>query len=414
MKKRILLIAWALGALNVAHALTLDECAQMAQENYPTIKQYDLITATRDYDLSNASKGWLPKISVQASAYGFTDILDSESKLSQMGVELENYIVSGNVTIQQTIYDGGKTAAYKRVISARSETETRQTDVTLYNIKVRAEELFFGILLLDEQLKQNEILQSDLQVSIKTVENMIRGGIADQSDLDALQVELLNAQQQKDVFEASRVAYVRMLSTFIGKELGSETVFEKPTMIEMSSSESSFRPEMELFSSQDNLIEAQRKQLSSALRPTIGFMGMGLLHTKVTDIINAGMLIGGVSISWNINALYTRKNDLNKLSELSQQNDVKRQTFLFQNQLQQEETDGTIEALRKQIESDNKIVELREDIRNKADRKVAAGTESVNELVRDINAADRARGQRAIHEVQLLKAMYGLKNLIGK
>ena len=405
---------WAMGMLSAAHALTLEECTQLARENYPVIKQYDLIAAAEDYDLDNAGKGWLPKISVQAGGYGFTNVLNSESRISQMGVSMQNYLASGNVTLQQTVYDGGLIAAGKKAIAAKSEVEARQTDVTLYSVKTRTQELYFGVLLTREQLKQNELLQQDLQVSIKTVEEMMHGGIANPTDRDALQVELLKARQQHDAYEATCAAYLKMLGTFIGKELNPATVLEKPALATTSGDDASIRPEMTLFSSQDNLLEAQRKKLDAALRPTVGFLGMGLLHTKVSDVINPSLLLGGLSVSWNIGALYTRKNDLKKLAIQRQQNDVQRQTFLFQNRLQKEETDGHITALRKQLASDDEIVRLRESIRSKADRKVAAGTESVNELGRDINAVNQARGQRAIHEIQLLEAVYKLKNINGK
>ena len=413
MKKILLSIALAVGSLTVAHGLTLEECIEMARENYPAIKQYDLITASSGYDVSNASKAWLPKISVQAGAYGFTDILDSESIISQMGVDIDNYVVSGNVTVKQTVYDGGQIAAGKRIAEAKSAVEARQTDVTLYSVKERVQEIFFGILLIDEQLKQNDILQKDLNVSCKTVEEMMSGGIANQTDLDAISVELLNARQQRDAYDASRTAYLKMLGTFIGKDLDSSTTLEKPAMTTATAGDASLRPEMSLFSSQDDMLEAQRRQINSSLLPTVGFMGMGMIHTKVSDMVNKGMLLGGLTLSWNVGALYTRKNDLNKLDAKRQQNDVSRQTFLFQNQLQQQEADGTVTAMRKQLESDDEIVKLRENIRSKADRKVAAGTESVNDLVRDINAVSRARSQRALHEVQLLKAVYKLNNLNG-
>ncbi len=414
MRKRLLFTVCAMATFCVTYALTLDECQQLARDNYPAIKQYDLITASKKYDLSNASKAWLPQISVQANAFGFTDILNTESPISQMGMNLENYLVSGNVTIQQTLYDGGQTSAYKRVISANSQIEAHQTDITLYNVRTRTEELYFSILLIDEQLKQNEILQSDLNISIKTVEKMISGGIANQGDLDALRVELLNAQQQQDAYEALRNAYLKMLSTFIGKELSDDTDFKKPTTTTIEIGDGSLRPEMALFTSQENVLEARRKQLYSTFRPTIGLMGMGLLRTEISDLMNNTMLIAGLSVKWNISSIYTRKNDIHKIENQKQQINVQRKTFLFQNQLQQEQTHGTITALQRQIESDNEIVNLRENIRKATNRKVESGTENVTELVRDINAVNRALCQKAIHEIQLLKAIYELKNLNGE
>lgn len=414
MNKRLFLAMWAMSSLlSAAHALTLDECLLLARENYPSIKQYNLIAAAKDYDLDNVGRAWLPKISVRAGGYAFTDILDDESNISKMGVNMKNYVVSGNVTVQQTVYDGGQIVAGKRVATAKAEVEARQNDVTLYNIRTRTQAIFFGILLIDEQLRQNELLQNDLEVSIKTVEEMMQGGIANQTDVDALRVELLNARQQHDAFTSSRMAYINMLSTFIGKELDSDTVLEKPAMPTTAVADATLRPEMNFFTSQDKLLETQRKKLNSSLLPTVKFMGMGMLHTKVSDVVNTGMLLGGLTVAWNIGALYTRKNDIRKLEVQRQQNDVQRQTFLFQNRLQQQETNGTITALRKQLTSDDEIVRLRESIRSMADRKVEAGTESVNELVRDINAVNKARVQRSLHEVQLLKALYELNNLNG-
>ncbi len=415
MKKLLLSMMAVLGVVcGAAQGLTLEDCRRLARDNYPAIKQYGLVAATKDYDMSNAGKGWLPKVSLQAGAYGFTDIVNAESAVGKMGMTgMENYVVGGSVTVQQTVYDGGRTAASRQTIAAKSAVEATQTDVLLYNIKVRTEEVFFGLLLIDEQLKQNDLLQNDLQVSIKTVEGMMRGGIANQTDLDALQVELLRARQQHDACEASRSAYLRMLGTLIGKELDGSTAIERPSLPAGNGGDGSLRPEMRLYASQDVLLDAQRRQLNAALLPTVAFTGMGLLHTKVTDVVNTGMLLGGLSVAWNIGALYTRKNDLRKLYARRQQNDVQRQTFLFQNKLQRQETDGSVAALRKQLESDNEIVKLREGIRRMADRKVAAGTESVNELVRDINAVNMARSQRAMHEVQLLKALYTKRSLNG-
>ena len=415
MKNRLFSIMAALSTVCcAAQGLTLDDCRRLARDNYPSIKQYGLIAATKDYDMSNASKGWLPKISVQAGAYGVTDILDQESMIGKMGVNMDNYVVSGNVTVRQTVYDGGRIAAGKQTAAAKSVVETNQTDVDLYNIKVRTEEIFFGILIIDGQLQQNAILQNDLKVSIKTVEGMMRSGIANQTDLDALQVELINARQQRDAYEASRTAYLKMLGTFIGKELDSNTTIEMPSIPTGNDGDGSLRPEMNLYASQDLLLDAQRKQLNTALLPTVDFIGIGLWHTKVTDIVNSSMLLGGLTVSWNIGALYTRKNDLRKLDIQRKQNDVQRKTFLFHNKLQRQEADGTVTALRKQLASDDEIVKLREGIRRMADRKVAAGTESINELVRDINAVNKAQSQRAIHEVQLLKALYARQSLNGE
>ncbi len=414
MAKRLLLTLWAVCTLTAAHALTLEECLRLARDNYPAIRQYGLVEAAKEYDTDNAGKAWLPAVSVQAGAYAFTDILKQNSAASRAGVDIDNHLAAAAVTVRQTVYDGGRTAAGKRAAAAKWEAEARQTDTDMYAVKARVQEIYFGILLIDEQTRLNDILQADLATVAKNVEDMMRGGVANQSDLDALNAELLSAAQQREAYEATRAAYLKMLGMFVGRVLDSATVIERPSMPAASRGTESLRPEMAYFASQDAILDARRRQLDANLRPTLGFMGMGTLHTKLSGMLNKGLVAGGLTLSWDIGALYTRKNDLRKLETLRQQNDARRQTFVFQNHLSQEEADGSVAALRKQLAGDDGIVSLRESIRAAAAKKVAAGTESANELARDINAVNRARVQRAAHEIQLLKALYNLRYLKGE
>lgn len=424
---RHLLLAMVLSASLSTQAITLKESLQMAHDNYPTIRQYQLIEQTRDFTLENASKGWLPQVSASAGAYAFTDPIKSNEQIARMGIDFKNYMANASVTIRQNLYDGGEIAAQKEVTSAQSEVQKHQLHVSMYGINERVQQIYFSILLLDEQIVLNELHQKDLSTSEKNIRSLIKGGIANQSDLDAILVECLKLKQQKDAIVVSRQAYLQMLGVFIGKELMVSEKLEKPSMesnvlrtpegTTSDSSSSLFlaknwginRPELQYYDSQNLLIDARRKQLDTRLRPTLSLFGMGMLHSKVSDMINYGMLAGGISLSWNIGALYTRKNDIRKLEVQRQMNDIQREVFLFNNRLQNEQEYGIIASLRKQIAQDTEIISLRESIRSKSDRKVQLGTESVNELVRDINAVNLAKTQKAMHEIQLLQEIYKLK-----
>ncbi len=379
----------------------------MAHDNYPAIKQYRMIEQSRDFTLANVARGWLPKVSASAGAYGFTDILKTNAQMGQMGIDMKNWLASASVTVTQNVYDGGQMAAQRQVASAQSDVQQRQLDVSMYAVNERIDQLFFGILLIDEKLKQNELLLNDLATSEETVRSMMKGGVANQGDLDNILVEKLKSLQQGESLRASRKAYLRMLGVFVGKDLAENEPMEKPKAIAGEGTVK--RPELSYYDSQNLLLDAQRKQMNSRLRPTVSLFGMGVVHTKVSDFLNSGMLMGGVSVAWNIGALYTRKNDIRKLAVQRAMNESQREMFLFQNRLQNEETNGNIESLRKQIAQDEEIVRLRESIRSKGDKKVRLGTESVNELVRDIHAVSMARAQKAQHEIELLKEMYNQK-----
>ncbi len=391
--------------------LTLEKCCQMAHDNYPAIRQYGLVEKLRSFTVENVAKGWLPRIGFSAGGFAFTDLLNASAATQQMGLEMENYLLSGSVTVTQPLYDGGQIAAGKRVTDAQGEVQKQQVAVTMYAVRERVEQLFFSILLLDEQLSQNNLLQSDLAISEKSVKSWMEGGVANQGDWEAVRVEQLKAEQQADQLQASRETFLRMLSLFVGQSLTEYTAFERPSADDHAL-ERMPRPEMLYYASQDKLLEQQRKQLDSRLRPTLSLMGVGLVHSDLVTIaqqnvlLKKGIVMGGLSFSWNIGAWYTRKNDIRKLETEREMNDTRRRLFLFNNQLQSEESDGQIRALRQQVARDVEIVQLRQSIRAKSDAKVAAGTESVNELLRDIHAVHAAEGQQSIHEVELLQAIY--------
>lgn len=392
------------------HALSLNEARSMARNNYPAIRQYRMIEQSRDFTLDNVMKGWLPQVSISAGAYGFTDILKSDKKMEQAGMDMNNFMANASVMIKQSVYDGGQIAARKKVVWAESQVQKQQLDVSMYAINEQVDQLFFSILLLDEQLKQNALLQKDLATSEQTIRSMMAGGIANQTDLDAILVERLKAEQQNESLLASRQSYLRMLGVFVGKDLAAAAeTLEKPAQWYVRANVN--RPELKYYASQNLLLDAQRKQLNTQLRPTVGIFGMGMVHSKMSDMLNNGMMVAGLSVSWNIGALYTRKNDIRKIEVQRQINDSQREVFLFNNRLQNEEADGAIASLKRQIEKDEEIVRLRENIRGKSDRKVELGTKSVNELVSDINAVSLARAQKAMHEIQLLKETYRQKNI---
>ena len=290
---RHLLLAMVLSASLSTQAITLKESLQMTHDNYPAIRQYQLIEQTRDFTLENASKGWLPQVSASAGAYAFTDPIKSNEQIARMGIDFKNYMANASVTIRQNLYDGGEIAAQKEVTSAQSEVQKHQLHVSMYGINERVQQIYFSILLLDEQIVLNELHQKDLSTSEKNIRSLIKGGIANQSDLDAILVECLKLKQQKDAIVVSRQAYLQMLGVFIGKELMVSEKLEKPSMesnvlrtpegTTSDSSSSLFlaknwginRPELQYYDSQNLLIDARRKQLDTRLRPTLSLFGIG-------------------------------------------------------------------------------------------------------------------------------------------
>lgn len=407
--RTLLATVTALLSLSVSAQVTLDECKTSARDNYPAVKQYRLIELSRDYTMDNASKAWLPKVSVAAGAVAMTDIM--ENTAAGAAADVSNEIYGAMFQVSQTIYDGGTTAARKRVTRAEADVEKGRLDVTMYDINSRVEELFFGILTIDEKLKQIQLLQNDLELSMRTVNGMINGGLANQSDKDAIKVEQLKASQQESSLTTSRAAYVRMLAAFTGKDMSADTQFEKPeTTTPALETITNRRPELEYYSARLRLLDEQRHTLDTKLRPQLSFFGAAVYHNRINDLLKNGTLAAGVTLSWNIGALYTRKNDIRNIETQKLQTESQRETFLLNTRMQNENSYGNINGLKKQIALDDEIITLRENIRQTTEKKVENGTETVNELLRHINAVSEARQTKAMHEIVLIRELYSLRH----
>ncbi|MGM9760108.1 MAG: TolC family protein [Parabacteroides sp.] len=410
--KAIAIISLLLSTIHgMAQPLTLERCKQMAHDNYPSIRQYGLIDKSKELTVSNAMKAWLPGVTLTGFGMAMTDVL----KASPLG-ELKNEVYGASLSVSQVIYDGGAIGAQKQVVKAKSEVEEKQLDIQMHELNERVEQLFFGILMIDEQTKQVQLLQENLRLSEKSVRSLMQNGMANQSDLDQVQVNQVQAEQQLIQLHTMRQTYMEMLGYFIApaSPLQADAVLEKPQESFLTQTEMPESVTLAWFSSQEALLAVQRKSLDTRLLPTVLLFGMTAYHNRLLPIVKEFNLMGGVTVRWNIGALYTRKNDLASLHNQRRQMDVQRETFLFNNRLLQRQTNGQIESIRRQMVLDDKAVALRESILEKARKKVELGTETVNELLRDVNAVSEARQQKAIHELLLLQEIYKLHTIQSK
>ena len=418
MRKGIMLFLMMV-ALSAQAQLTLEQCYELARQNYPAIKQYALVEQSRDFTLQNAAKGWLPQVSVNGRASYQSKVTQLPIDVSQFGINykgLSKDQYDAHVMVSQPIYDGGVITANKNILKAQTDVQTAQLDVTMYSIRERVNQLFFSVLLIDEQLAQNQLLQDDLKLGLNTVSAMMKGGIANQTDVDNVKVEQIKARQQEHSLRTARKTYLTMLGSFINLSLDANTQLEKPADpgFKSQGSDPNNRPELAMYDSQNRLLDARLKALDASLMPKVGAFLQGGVGNPGLNMLKNGWdpyYRIGATISWNIGSFYTRKNDQQLIANERQQITANRETFLFNNRLQQQQTNGQIENLRQQVSEDEEIIQLREGIRNKSEKRVQNGIETVNEMLRDINAVGEARQQKAIHEVQLLQEIYELKTI---
>ena len=413
MKRTVFFFTLSLAAM-LAHAqFTLEECQRRAQDNYPLVRQYGLIEKAREYDLSNAGKGYLPQFSLSGKATYQSDITRLPVEIPNLDIKTaskDQYQVM--LEVQQTLWDGGDIRSRKRLTRAASEVELEKQHVDMYALTDRVNQLFFGILLLDEQLKQNSLLQEDLGRIHKQVADYIANGIATPSDLDAVSVEQLNTRQHRVELETTRRAYLSMLAAFTGKDLSSETVLLKPAAEENIDRQMNNRPELRWYDAQGEQLHQQEAALNTRLMPRFGLFVQGAYGNPglnmLKDEFNA-YYMAGVRMSWNFGSLYTLKNDRRRIDNTRQQIETGRDVFLFNIRLQATQQDAGIVSMRRQMADDDEIIRLRGNIRRAAEAKVQNGTMTVTDMLREITNESMARQTKALHEVQLLMNIWQLK-----
>ena len=91
--------------------------------------------------------------------------------------------------LSQTIWDGGRSSADKRMAEAEAAEAARTADADLYALEGRVDGLYFGILLLDERIAQTRITIGLLRSDLDKVRSLLRNGAAAQSDADAVEAE---------------------------------------------------------------------------------------------------------------------------------------------------------------------------------------------------------------------------------
>ena len=424
--KQFLLTLFAVTCVASVGAQSLDECRRLAREHYPEIRQYDLIAHTEQYNLSNASRAWIPQLALSAQATyqsatptypeAFNTILQANG-IEMAGIRRDQYKVA--LDVSQNIWDGGQTKATKAIAEAEAKEQRSRVDVSLYDLQSRVDNLYFGILLLDERKAQTEALIAVLESNLARLQTYYKNGVAMQADVDAVEAELLSARQTLGQVESSRASYRRMLEVFIGQPLTSEYL-ERPAMRELQS-RTSARPELALFDAQESKLEAQRKAINASLMPRFsafaqgyyGYPGLDMFKSMVSSDWTLNAIVG-VRMSWNIGAFYTKRNNLEKLNAAQKQIAVQRDVFLFNTQMQTTQDDGEIARLRKAIEDDNRIVELRRRVRMAAESQLENGVIDATDLLRKINDETSATLARSTHEIELLQAIYRLKTTLNQ
>lgn len=404
-----------------AHAqTTLDECIGWAYDNYPQIKEMSLIEMTKGIDLKNAAYAWLPHLNISGKATWQSEVVEMPMDIPGMDINIPHDQYGLTAEFTQQIWDGGTSRSQKELAEAGAEVKKTQLETNLWSIRSQVQNVFLGIILIDKQLELNRLLRESLERSSEEVKSRMEAGVALPSDLDQVSVNILICLQQRASLDADRKSYVKILGLLTGRDMTDVELAvpqDAVNYVDDGARDFETRPEMAFYAAQLKQNEFQRRQLNTLISPKLNLSLQGGYGRPGMNMLSgdfSGYFVAGLKLQWNIGALYTRGLDKRKVNADAQKIDLTRKSFILNSSVEAEQKNNAILKARDVLEKDSEIIGLRQRIRASGENQYREGTIKMNDYLSMLDEEYKAKANESMHEVQLMMAVYDMKNTVGK
>lgn len=419
--KNVFVSLAAICAGYAAHAqTTLDECIGWAYDNYPQIKEMSLIEMTKGIDLKNAAYAWLPHLNISGKATWQSEVVEMPMDIPGMDINIPHDQYGLTAEFTQQIWDGGTSRSQKELAEAGAEVKKTQLETNLWSIRSRVQNVFLGIILIDKQLELNRLLRESLERSSEEVKSRMAAGVALPSDLDQVNVNILSCLQQRASLDADRKSYVKILGLLTGRDMTDVELAvpqDAVNYVDDGARDFETRPEMAFYAAQLKQNEFQRRQLNTLISPKLNLSLQGGYGRPGMNMLSgdfSGYFVAGLKLQWNIGALYTRGLDKRRVNADAQKIDLTRKSFILNSSVEAEQKNNAILKARDVLEKDSEIIGLRQRIRASGENQYREGTIKMNDYLSMLDEEYKAKANESMHEVQLMMAVYDMKNTIGK
>ena len=398
--------------------LTLEEANTLARNNYPVIKQLDLVKQTAGLNIENLKKGFLPQLSINGQATYQSDV--TGLNLSLPGVKIDpmnkdQYRLSAEIS--QLLYDGNQNRSEREKQQLLSVVEQQKVEVELYKLRERINQLFMNILFMEAQMKQANLVKKEIDDGINKVEAQVQNGIVLRSNLNQLKAEQMKAVQRIRELSATRNGLLEVLGVFLGKELNNEVVFETPQITQTTLPAYISRPEIKLFADQVKLNTQLLKSIQAKNRPRASLFLQSGYGRPALNMLNNQFdfyYLGGLRINWSLGNLYTSKNEKQLVDINRRLIGIQQEIFLLNSNAQLKQQEAEINRFRELISVDEEIIKLRQQVTAAAKAQLENAVITTSDFIQQVNAEDNARQQMITHQVQLVQAQVNYMTITGK
>ena len=397
--------------------LTLEQCYELAIQNYPLTQQTKLLEEKSKIEVQAMEKEKLPQIHFNAQATYQSDVISLPLELPNANLEPPNKDqYRATLDVNQLIYDGGRIGAETNLKKAELQTQKQQVAVTLYTLKMRVNQNYFNVLLHQEQIRLLQSKREQLQARLKEIDVGVKQGAVLLSASQLLQAEILKLDQQLAEADYNRKKALGNLELLLSQKLENNTMLTQPEILVMEDF-TSHRPELELFDLQQNQLETSKELLSKANYPRLsGFAQAGYGNPGLNMLDNSfqDFYMIGLKLSWNLF-------DWNKMKDRIQVVDIskemiaaEKETFVLNNQMQLKEAQTEIDKYDEILQKDKEIIRLREEVMKSVTSQFKYGTITPAQYLVELNNMYDAKIMQELHRTQLVLAKANFKVIKGE
>ena len=393
-------------------SLDIYSCFKAAENLSPLKKQDALIRTDRELNLKNISTGYLPEISIAGKATYQSDVFTlpiSNPAFDIPEIPKDQYQVTLN--LQQKIFDSGVTRGQRMVQEAKSTIAENQLNADLYNVKDIVSQLYFSALIFQENLK---ILNQSKQTMLsqqKLIRSRVENGAILPSALYSIEKELASLDQQIIQAKYNHKTSLELLSQWIGGDLDENTRLSLPAA-QNNDIPAINRPELKLFSSQQQLLQSSKSLSNSKQLPYVYLFAQGgygspnpfnFFETKFSDFYILGIQLNWRPFNWGTTSREKQSLQVQQDEIAAKREDFERNISM---NLQKEKNDNM--KLHEMIEKDDNIVSLQQKIVDQYFSRMQNGAITPTDYLTEFNALTNAKVSRQIHHIQLSQSSMNL------
>jgi len=414
-KLLVFMFVWSSVAL-AQQQITLQQCFDYAIINHPVFSQKSLKADMVNVEIENYKKDLYPQIALNAKASYQNEVIGLNIDIPQLDIpELSKDQYRLSLDVQQAIYRGGLYQKQKELANLNQVLEQLDVDKNLYHIKKDVKDLFFAILLIDEQKEILKSLGNRLSSKADELKALMEEGVVLSSSLDGIKAEQLTLDIQMNELSIQRKVLMDNLQLLTHMDLSEvKELVVSPVYLEEQEQKrleiaylTAFQTKLEY---SKDLIDVQKlPQISAFATGGYGRPGFNYLSDDFDDFYMVGLQLHWKILNWN--KLNNKKKilDINIAVIESQKEELQLNIQMALAAMKAE-----IQKKEDILKNDPEMIRLRKSIAENASNQLNLGSITTSAYIDELQKQSQAEINMKIHRIQLINSKLDYLNALGK